>query len=102
MKILALILTLTLAACGTRNERYTYLVAPEVNDEQLSTLRARDARMRVFMSADGSKRYLTSPAPVSDLGAQVSPLRKGSQGLPPAADEVAVGLIEGIINGLVR
>ena len=95
-------LALPLTSCGSRNERYTYLVAPEVSDEQLGTLRARDTRMHVLTSADGSQRYLTSPTPVDQLGARVVPLsQRGSVDLP-VSDQFLPGRIEGILNGLWR
>jgi hypothetical protein len=98
----ALLLAAALTACTPRNERFTYLIAPAVSDEQLATLRARDARMRVFMSADGAQRFLTSPTPVDQLGARVSTLRNHQSVDGTAAGEVVIGLIEAVVDGLLR
>ncbi len=97
-----LLLTAALTACTPRNERFTYLIAPAVSDEQLAVLRARDPRMHVFMSADGAQRYLTSPTPVDQLGARVGTLHDRRTVDASAAGEIVVGIIENVVNGLLR
>lgn len=101
MKVLPLISFLLLTACAPRNEHYTYLIAPQVSDEQIAELRTRDERVRVFTSADGSQRWLTSPTPVDQLGARVGALRNAPIDAT-ASGEVFIGLIEGVVNGLRR
>jgi hypothetical protein len=88
-------------SCAARDERYTYLVDPGISDEQLATLRARDGRIAVRTSADGSQRWLTSPTPVDRLGARVGPLRNGASDVTEEGG-VLIGLIEAIINGKAR
>jgi hypothetical protein len=98
MKAALPILALLLAACATRNERYTYLVDPQVGDEQLAALRARDPRISVRISADGSRRFLASARPVEDIGARVAPISGSATATTGDDGQLLIGIIQCLVD----